>query len=151
MTGGQTILVADDSENDLMLLRIAFRKAGIINVLQEVRDGEEAITYLKGHSPFADPANFPRPAVLLLDINMPKANGFAVLDWARTEPSLKHLRIIMMSASMRRTDVERALDLRADSFLVKPTDLNELIKMVRSLSDWLQYDQLTPFGAALTK
>jgi CheY-like chemotaxis protein len=144
MSRGKIILLVDDSENDLLLVRIAFHKAGSTCLLHEVPNGEEAIAYLKGESPYDDRTQFPLPAVVLLDINMPMKNGFAVLEWARAQPALKCLSIIMFTASMRREDVEQAFDLGANSFLVKPTNLGELTKMLRCLSDWLAYDHLLP-------
>lgn len=151
MNPGRTILLVDDSEDDLLLMRIAFQKAGCTSPLQEVHGGEEAMAYLKGEGPYGDRTKFPLPAVVLLDINMPMKNGFAVLDWVRAQPSLKPLPIFMLTASMRTEDVERAFDLGANSFLVKPTSLEELIKMLRCVGDWLDYDHLPPLNDAVRK
>jgi CheY-like chemotaxis protein len=148
MDRGKIILLVDDSENDLLLMHMAFREAGSTCLLHEVHNGEEAIAYLKGESPYDDRTRFPVPAVVLLDINMPMKNGFAVLKWARAQPALKRLSIIMLTASMRREDLEHAFDLGANSFLVKPTTLEELTKMLRCLDEWLTYDQLPHNGAA---
>ena len=146
MNDKQTILLVDDSENDLALMRIAFKKAGFNSPLKEVHNGEEAIAYLKGDSPYSDRDKFPLLAVMLLDLNMPMKNGFDVLTWVRSQPALKRLSIIVLSASMRIEDVERAYDLGANSFLVKPTDLNELVNMLRVLRDWLQINHFPPFN-----
>ena len=151
MDQGQTILLVDDSEDDILLTRRAFQKASSTSPLQEVHSGEEAMAYLKGESPYGDRTQFPLPAVVLLDINMPIKNGFAVLEWARAQPSLERLTIIMLTASMRMEDVERASDLGANSFLVKPTNLEELVKMLHCLGDWLDYDHLPPFNDAVRK
>lgn len=146
MNDKQTILLVDDSENDLALMRIAFKKAGFNSPLQEVHNGEEAIAYLKGDGPYSDRDKFPLLTVMLLDLNMPMKNGFDVLTWVRTQPALKRLSIIVLSASMRIEDVERAYDLGANSFLVKPTDLDELVNMLRVLRDWLQINHFPPFN-----
>jgi CheY-like chemotaxis protein len=151
MNERQTILLVDDSENDLELMRIAFKKADFNSPLQEVHNGEEAIAYLKGESPYDDRNKFPLPAVMLLDINMPMKNGFEVLDWVRTQPALERLSIIILTASMRREDVERAFGLGANSFLVKPTDLKELIKMLHCLRDWLGYNHFPPLNEAVKR
>jgi len=135
------ILLADDSTNDLFFMRIAFGKAGSPNSLHEVRDGEEAIAYLSGNPPYSDRHKYPLPTVLLLDLNMPKKNGFEVLIWARAQPGLRRLSIFVISASRRAEDIERAFDLGANSFLVKPTTMEELTSMIRSLLDWLRYNQ----------
>lgn len=116
----KTILLVDDSENDLMLMRMAFKKAAFNYPLQEVHHGQEAIDYLKGEGVYTERDKFPLPAVMLLDLNMPMKDGFAVLDWVRTQPALKRMSIIILTASMHMKDVERAFDLGAHSFLVKP-------------------------------
>jgi CheY-like chemotaxis protein len=140
MNENQTILLVDDSENDLLLMRLAFEKAEFSGVLQEVHNGEEAIGYLKGDGPFGDRAKFPLPAVVLMDLNMPRKNGFDVLTWVRAQAGLRRISIIIMSASMRPEDVERSFDLGANSFVVKPSTLDELIAMIRSLGGWLQHN-----------
>ena len=138
MSEKQTILLVDDSENDLFLMRAAFKKAEFNNPLQEVHNGEEAIAYLKGDDPYSDRHMFPLPAVMLLDLNMPMKNGFDVLTWVRTQTGLKRLSIIVLTASMRTEDIERAFDLGANSFLVKPGNIDALVAMSRCLRDWIQ-------------
>jgi len=147
----QTILLVDDSENDLLLMRTAFRKAAFDCPLQEVHNGEEAIAYLKGDAPYSDRDKFPFPAVMLLDLNMPMKNGFDVLNWARTRAGLKRLSIIVLTASMRTEDVERAFDLGANAFLVKPGTIAELTNMMRCLRDWLQYNHFPPLNEAVRR
>ena len=140
MKDQQTILLVDDSENDLVLMRRAFKKAKCSSPLQEVRNGEQAIAYLKGDGPYGDRTKFPLPAVMLLDLNMPRGSGFDVLAWVRAQPMLKRLAIIILTASNRSEDVNRAFDLGATSFLVKPIDLEELAAMLRCLCDWAQFN-----------
>jgi CheY-like chemotaxis protein len=146
MNEEQTILLVDDSENDLILMRMAFKKAECNIALQEVHDGEEAIAYLKGEGPYCDRNKFPLPAIMLLDLNMPKMNGFDVLVWVRAQPVLKRLPIIILTASMRSDDVERAFDLGATSFLVKPGKLETLAAMMRCLCDWMQINHFPPLS-----
>ena len=150
MINHQTILLVDDSENDLTLMQIAFLKAGLNSPLQMVHDGEEAIAYLKGEGPYTDRNKFPLPAVILLDLNMPMKNGFDVLDWLRSQqPAFKRISTIILTASMRPEDVERAFDLGANSYLVKPSTLEDLIAMIRCLSDWLQINHFPPLNEAV--
>ena len=151
MNEGHTILLVDDSENDLILLRIAFKKADVTNPLQDVRNGEEAIAFLHGDGQYNDRNRFPLPAVVLLDLNMPRKNGFDVLSWRGTQPALKPLPIIILTASSRMEDVERAFDLGANCFLVKPATLEELIAMIRCLRDWLQYNHFPPGNQAVRR
>ena len=146
MNETQTILLVDDSENDICLVRIAFREAEIINPIQAAHNGEEAIAYLQGDPPFDDPRRFPLPAVMLLDLNMPRRNGFEVLEWLRAQPGLKRLTVIILTASLREEDVDRSFDLGANSFLVKPSSIEDLTAMGRCLRDWMgcgHFPQLT--------
>jgi CheY-like chemotaxis protein len=151
MNETQTILLVDDSENDLFLLRSAFKKVEFNSPLQEVHNGVEALAYLKGDGPYSDRNKFPFPAVVLLDLNMPMRNGFDVLSWVRTQAGLKRLSIIVLTASMRTEDVERAFDLGANSFLVKPATREELINMIRCLRDWLRYNHFPPLNGAVKR
>ena len=146
MTDQQTILLVDDSENDLTLMNIAFRRAGLNSPLQVVHNGEEAIAYLAGEGRYADRKKFPLPAVMLLDLNMPMKDGFDVLDWLRKQSRLKRLSTIVLTSSRRPEDVERAFDLGAHSYLVKPAALEDLVAMIRSLRDWLKLNHFPPLN-----
>jgi DNA-binding response OmpR family regulator len=146
MHESKTILLVDDSTDDLFLMRIAFQKAEFNSFLQEIHDGEQAISYLKGDGQYKDRRKFPLPALILLDLNMPMKNGFDVLTWARAQTGLKHLTIIVLTASTRPQDVQRAFDLGATSFLVKPTELGELVAMIRCLRDWIQINHYPPLN-----
>ena len=146
MTNQQTILLVDDSENDLTLMNIAFRRAGLNSPLQVVHNGEEAIAYLAGEGRYTDRNEFPLPAVMLLDLNMPMKDGFDVLDWLRKQSRLKRLSTIVLTASVRPEDVERAFELGAHSYLVKPAALEDLVAMIRCLRDWLKLNHFPPLN-----
>jgi len=148
MNDQQTFLLVDDSVDDLFLMRTAFKRANCDSPLQEARNGEDAIAYLKGEGPYGDRNKFPLPAVMLLDLNMPRKNGFEVLAWVRAQPVLKRLAIIILTASIRVEDVERAFDLGATSYLVKPSKLETLAAMMRCLCDWVQINQFPPLDKA---
>ena len=143
-----TILLVDDSENDRFLVRAVFKMNHCDILLQEARNGEEAIAYLQGDGPFGDRNNYPLPVVMLLDLNMPKKNGFEVLAWVRVQPLLKRLAVIILTASARDEDVERAYDLGATSYLVKPSKLETLSAIERCLCDWIQFNRFPPLTAA---
>lgn len=142
----QTILLVDDSENDILLTRMAFKRAGFNSALQEVRNGEQAIAYLKGDGVYSDRNQYPMPSIMLMDLNMPMKNGFDVLGWVRERPAFKRLSIVILTASMRPEDVERAFSLGANSYLVKPSDIAALGEMVRCLRDWIQINHFPPFN-----
>jgi CheY-like chemotaxis protein len=117
------VLLADDNEDDVLALRDALRRAGIDVPLQVVEDGEEAIAYLRGVGIFSNRAEFPLPDLFLLDLRMPKLDGFEVLEWLRQQPSLAPLRTIVLTMSNDVFDVDRAYALGANSFLTKSMDL----------------------------
>lgn len=142
-----TILLVDDSENDLILMRAAFKQVASNSALQEVRNGEEAMAYLKGEGRYRDRSQFPLPTVMLMDLNMPMKNGFEVLAWVRAQPVLKRLTTIVLTASTRGEDVERAFDSGATAFLVKPSNLELLVDMIRCLSQWIQVCRFPPSSA----
>ena len=151
MNERQTILLVDDSENDLRLMRVGFEKAEFNNPLQTARNGEEAITYLKGEGVYGDRNQYPLPAVMLLDLNMPMKNGFDVLHWVRTQPSLQRVSIVILTASMRTEDVKQAFELGAHSFLVKPATIEKLGAVLRCLRDWLQINHFPPLNETVTR
>src|ERR1041384_6928520 len=99
MTDQPTILLAEDDPDDVLLAQIALRKARLANPLQIVRDGEEAIAYLQGEGRYADRNRYPLPILLLLDLKMPKVNGFQVLEWLRKQPLLSRLPVAVLTSS----------------------------------------------------
>ena len=137
-----TILLVDDDANDVFLLRRAFQKAMLANPLQVVRDGEEALTYLAGKSPYNDRGSYPLPALVLLDLKMPRRSGFEVLEWLRHQPGLQRLVVVVLTSSNQHSDVNRAYDLGANSYLVKPAGFDRLLEMVKRLNAyWLALNE----------
>ena len=108
MTKRAPILVVDDSKDDVFLLCRAFKKAGLGSSLIHVRDGEEAVDYLTGENPFTDRSRYPLPRLMLLDIKMPKLDGFDVLRWLLTRKDLETIPVVMFSSSFEQEDVEQA-------------------------------------------
>lgn len=132
-----TILLAEDNEDDLWLMQQALRKACLPRPAMVVRDGEQAIDYLAGNGIYANRSEYPFPFVLLLDLKMPRRDGFEVLEWWRSEPRSQHLTIIVLTSSASRVDIERAYALGATSYLCKPSELADLSEMVgRILQYW---------------
>ena len=130
----QTILLVDDNSDDVFIMRTTFRKAAVPNPLQSVADGDEAIAYFKGEGKYSDRQAHPFPVVVFLDLNMPRRNGHEVLEWiqTQTEPQYRHLTIHVLTASSRKVDVERAFQLGAKSYLIKPSQVEALIELVKS-------------------
>ena len=130
------ILLVEDREDDIFLLRRSFEKAGVANPIQVVRNGEEAISYLTGTGMYSDRAEFPLPELILLDLKMPRLDGFEVLKWLRSQPELSRLRVVVLSCSDDIQDVNRAYKLGANSFLVKPEDLNQFVELSSFINDY---------------
>jgi CheY-like chemotaxis protein len=139
--------LAEDNEADVLLLERAFKHAGVDVLLHVVPTGEQAIAYLQGDGKYARREEFPVPDLLLLDLKMPLANGFEVIEWVRAQPRLATLRIVVLTTSEQVLDIDRAHRLGANSFLVKPVSFEDFKVMIRSLSDyWLQLSR-TPHSS----
>ena len=135
------ILVAEDDSTDAFFLQRAFNRAGIPVALHFVRDGEEVIQYLEGSGPFADRASNPLPSLLLLDLKMPRLDGFDVLSWIRKRPEFDHLQVVLFSSSDEPKYISRAYDLGANWYLVKPHSMDELTALVgRFKKYWIEGD-----------
>lgn len=128
------ILVAEDEETDVLLLRLAFKKAGLATELIVAQDGREVVEYLEP-DPQVDGAGRPLPGVLLLDLKMPRMGGFEVLDWLRGQPRLKELPVLIFSSSNHELDVEKALEMGAREYLVKPHSIQDLVTLLRDVHD----------------
>jgi CheY-like chemotaxis protein len=124
------ILVAEDDPTDAYFFQRAFRRAGLPVSLHFVHDGQEVIDYLQGDGQFADRSVHPRPQLVLLDLNMPRLDGFDVLNWVRQQPQLNGLQIVIFSSSDEPKDMNRAYDLGARWYLVKPHSMDELTALV---------------------
>jgi len=127
------ILLVEDDDNDVFFMERAFKQAQIGNPLNRVRDGEEAISYLRGEDGFEDRAKHPLPHLMLLDLKMPRKNGFEVLTWVREQPGLKRLPIVVMTSSKEDPDINRAYESGANTYLVKPVKFEGLVEMMRTL------------------
>jgi|SRR5437660_5295384 CheY-like chemotaxis protein len=138
MIGEATVLLAEDDPDDILLTQIAFEKARLANPLQVVQDGEEAIDYFKGAGKFSERLVYPLPILLLLDLKMPKANGFQVLEWLRKRSEFSRVPVAIMTSSDHDPHISRAYQLGADSYLRKPPDAVALLALVQRLhAYWL--------------
>ena len=136
------ILLAEDDENDVLLLKRAFEKAEIQNPLFVSRDGQEAIDYLAGAGNFSNRTEYPFPALVLLDLKMPKRSGFEVLEWLRSQPVLHCLPVVVFSTSPHQHDIERAYRLGANAFVVKPSSNEARSQLSHYIKGfWLQFNE----------
>jgi CheY-like chemotaxis protein len=137
------ILLVEDSDDDIFFMRRAVKHCGLTNPLRIVRDGQAAIDYLSGVDEFADREAFPMPMMILLDLKMPNKTGLEVLEWIRSQPELRQKLVLILTTSREESDVQRAYALGANSYMVKPPDLNELSTLVSGVkSYWLDNPQL---------
>lgn len=139
MSNRLQILVAEDNPDDIFFLQQALKKAGIDGVLHSARDGIEAMAYLKGEGAFSDRSAHPFPDILLLDLNMPGMNGFEVLEALRADACCRGLMVHVMSASSRDLDVQKAYELGANSYVVKPSRVDELVQFASALEQWHRF------------
>lgn len=152
MTGSQfNILLVEDEPNDVFLIERAFRKCDFQHCLQSVYDGEQAVEYLGGVREFADRHKFPVPSLILLDLKLPRRSGLEVLAWLRSRhDSLKRLPVVVLTSSKQSSDVNRAYELGANSYLVKPVAFDGLLELVKALNGyWTRFNEkpdLQPIG-----
>jgi CheY-like chemotaxis protein len=136
------ILLAEDREDDVVLIRRAFARVNFLTPLLVVKNGEEAISYFKGEPPYNERAKYPLPVLLLLDLKMPRKDGFEVLRWIRQQRALDTLRVLVLTSSAASRDVNLAYQLGANSFLVKPSDFNDLVQLTKFIDGfWLQFNK----------
>ena len=131
-----TILMADDDENDRILTRIVLQKSRIAHRFLTVEDGEELMDYLYRRGRFSDPTSSPRPDLVLLDLNMPRKNGWESLCEIKLDPRLRDIPIVVLTVSKKYEDIYRSNNLGADSYLTKPITTESLeivMKEVRAL------------------
>lgn len=133
-----SILVAEDDESDVILLRRAFKEAAIANPFHFTHDGHEAIDFLWSRRHGSDDR---LPALVILDMKMPRRSGMEVLHWIRAQNVLRCLPVLIFSSSARREDVERAYALGANGFLVKPASIIQRAEIGRFIKAWLQFIQ----------
>jgi len=144
------ILLVEDNDDDAELTKLAFDRAKIGNPLVRVRDGVEAIDYLFGRGIYADRDVSNLPAVVLLDLNLPKVDGIEVLKAIRGHPSTKHLPTVILTSSNADQDRLRAYDSFANSFIQKPVDFDQFVAAARDIGlYWLVLNKPAPVHGGL--
>lgn len=136
MMKNPVLLVAEDDPTDAQLLERALRRAGSLFDMVRVEDGEELIAYVEGRGGYADRIRFPTPWVILLDLKMPRKDGFAVLKWRQQDRRRARLPIVVLTSSELNQDIDRAYELGANSYVVKPSATGRLEDMVKALHQW---------------
>ena len=122
------VLIVDDNDDDIIMIREAIDEAGTINVVHVAMDGQEALKFLRKEGKYVDA---PTPKLVMLDINMPKKNGFEVLRDIKADPSLRHIPVAMLTTSTREEDVIQSYAEGACSYIPKPVDFDQLREVVK--------------------
>lgn len=136
---GSPILLVDDSIDDVQLILTALKRTDLKNKVIILRDGDEALDYLYHRGGFAQRED---PAVILLDIKMPKVNGLEVLQQIKSDEKLKSIPVVMLTSSNQDSDINRSYGLGSNAYVVKPVDFARLRETVRTLGTfWMRVNQ----------
>lgn len=140
-----TIVIAEDDEDDYILTRDAFAESRLINNLVWVHDGEELLDYLTRHGEYAAPESSPRPALILLDLNMPRMDGREALERIKTDASLRSIPVVVLTTSRAEEDIVRSYDMGVNSFIQKPVSFSDFAQALSLLGTyWLEVVALPP-------
>lgn len=129
------ILLVEDDENDILLLRRALAGLSRVHPLEVARNGDEAIAYLSGAGPFGDRSRHPLPWLVLLDLQMPRLTGFDVLEWIRGDSTLSDLPVVVVTGLTDQSAAQKAYHLGAHSVWLKPVAYENLAEMIRQIRD----------------
>ena len=141
-TTHRALLLVEDNEDDVFLMRRALKGAHVVNSLYVVDDGQQAVDYLSGTGKFADREQYPLPAVVFLDLKLPYISGHDVLAWIRRQKELDGLVVIVLTSSNEASDLSRCYALGANSYVVKPPTPEQLGELAKAFKwYWLEYNQ----------
>ncbi len=148
MATNSPILLVEDNEDEVFILKRALKEAGIENPLHIVDDGQEAIDYLTGNDQFEDRTRYPLPTMVLLDLKLPLKSGHEVLAWIRQQGPYQSMIVIVLSSSEEPADIQRAYRLGANSYLLKPTTSEQFVDIVKAFKAyWLDNNRFGISGA----
>ncbi|TMP28393.1 two-component system response regulator [Pseudoalteromonas rubra] len=137
------ILMADDDEDDRLLTQDALQESRVLNNLNFVHDGVELLAYLNNEPPFEDKTAYPRPSIILLDLNMPRMDGREALQKIKADPTLRSIPVVILTTSKEEEDKLRGYDLGAASYISKPVNFDGLVELMRQLGKyWIEIVEL---------
>ena len=136
MPHSQPILLVEDSPEDFEATVRAFRKSGLKNTLVRCEDGDQALDYLHRRGTYADPANSPRPGVILLDLNLPGTDGRQVLSEVKSSESLRDIPVVVLTTSADERDITACYRAGANSYIQKPVDIDGFMKAIERLNGY---------------
>jgi len=138
------ILMVEDNPGDVRLTQEALKEGKVRNKMHVVGDGVEALAFLRREGKYADA---PRPDLILLDLNLPRKNGSEVLTEIKEDPDLRRIPVVILTISQAEEDILKTYDLHANCYISKPVDLDQFIKVVKSIEDfWFSIVKLPPNG-----
>jgi len=149
--GPPTLLIVEDNEDDIFFMERIFKQMGARCDLRFVRDGAEAVEYLSGKGQFEDRVKNPLPTIILMDLKMPRMNGFEVLEWMQKQPEIKLIPTIVVTSSTMQEDVTRAYRSGANAVMNKPVDKDSLLQMLKTFhlywTDYVEMPEVKPAQA----
>nr|WP_242022512.1 response regulator [Trichocoleus sp. FACHB-90] len=135
-------MLVEDNEGDIRLTKEAFRESMVWNHMNVVKDGAEALAFLRREGKYTDAI---RPGIILLDLNLPKRSGIEVLEEIKRDDELKHIPVVVLTSSQAEQDILNSYNFHANCFITKPLDLEQFLQVVQSIKDfWLTIVKLPP-------
>ncbi|MDA1330050.1 MAG: response regulator [Chloroflexi bacterium] len=131
-----TILIADDDRDDRLIAQEALDEARLANSVRFVENGEQLLDYLKSRGKFTDKEKFPRPGLILLDLNMPKKDGREALAEIKNDPEIRNIPVVVLTTSKANEDVLKTYELGVNSFITKPVTFEALVETMRMLGSY---------------
>ena len=153
MTSANAILLVEDNEDDVFLMKHALNGAGVTNPIVVVETGQQAIDYLSGANRYQDRTKHPMPVIVFLDLKLPLMSGHEVLAWIRAQRQLESLTVVVLTSSNEPSDVRRSYSLGANSYLVKPLSAQQVVDLAKAFNwSWLQRAPKTavPAGSGMS-
>lgn len=130
------MLIVEDSPEDFAAIQRSFKRAGLRNRIVHCEDGEQALDYLFRRGPYADASASPRPAIILLDLNLPGTDGKEVLAELKASPELRRIPVVVLTTSNDPRDIDKCYALGANSYVEKPVDLNGFVDALQKLTGY---------------
>jgi len=147
MTIARTILLVEDNEDDVFLMKRALKGAGVLNPLRVAEDGQQAMDYLAGAGAYADRGAYPLPSIVFLDLKLPLAMGLEVLAWIRSQPTFASTVVVVLTSSNEPSDLKEAYRLGTNSYVVKPPGADQLLELVKAFKwYWLEFNKFHEVG-----
>ena len=138
----ETILLVEDTPSDATLIRRGFEKTNVLNPIVWTKNGQEALGYLSGLGQYGDRIKYPLPALVLLDLDLPEMTGFELLQWKRSQSNIRRIPVVVLTVDSATSAVNAAYDLGANSYLVKPGNPEEIMRVVKTIQEyWLGLNQ----------